>query len=248
MRVRVCAPILKVTKKTKNTMEKNTVTEGAQMEQNLNSQEAFFLKFRKQILIAVAAVIVIIAGCSVYTTFIGEPREDKASTALAKAQDLFGQGEYQKALNGDKTMEGFVAIADNYSGTDAANLAKAYAGLCYANMGKWQEAVNNLEDFSTKGDMMISPAITAALGNAYANVGDIDKAISTLKKAADMANDKAENDINNSLAPGYLIQAARLLESQNKKAEALEIYEGVKKNYTNSPVSQEIDKYIERVK
>jgi tetratricopeptide (TPR) repeat protein len=229
-------------------MAKTNIANVAPAEQELfNKQEAFFLKFRKQILIAVAALIIVVGGWAAYSNLIAGPREEKASTALAKAQDLFGQGEFQKALNGDKTMEGFLAVAENYGGTDAANLAKAYAGLCYANMAKWKEAVTYLEDFSAREDMMISPAITGALANAYANTGDVDKAISTFKKAAEMADSKAEDNVNNSLAPTYMISAARLLESQNKKSEALEIYKEVKEKYVNSASSQDIDKYIERV-
>ena len=229
-------------------MAKTNIANVAPAEQDLfNKQEAFFLKFRKQILIAVAALIIVVGGWAAYSNLIAGPREEKASTALAKAQEMFGQGEFQKALNGDKTTEGFLAVAENYGGTDAANLARAYAGLCYANMAKWKEAVTYLEDFSAREDMMISPAITGALANAYANTGDIDKAISTFKKAADMADSKAEDEVNNSLSPLYLISAARLLESQNKKSEALEIYKEVKEKYVNSASSQDIDKYIERV-
>lgn len=228
-------------------MANTNIANAAPTGQELNKQEAFFLKFRKQILIVVAALIIVVGGWAAYSNLVAGPREEKASTALAKAQDLFGQGEFQKALNGDKTMEGFLAVAENYGGTDAANLAKAYAGLCYANMAKWKEAVTYLEDFSAREDMMISPAITGALANAYANTGDVDKAISTFKKAAEMADSKAEDNVNNSLAPTYMISAARLLESQNKKSEALEIYKEVKEKYVNSASSQDIDKYIERV-
>jgi tetratricopeptide (TPR) repeat protein len=228
-------------------MANTNIANAAPTGQELNKQEAFFLKFRKQILIAVAALIIVVGGWAAYSNLVAGPREEKASTALAKAQDLFGQGEFQKALNGDKTMEGFLAVAENYGGTDAANLAKAYAGLCYANMAKWKEAVTYLEDFSAREDMMISPAVTGALANAYANTGDVDKAISTFKKAAEMADSKAEDNVNNSLAPTYMISAARLLESQNKKSEALEIYKEVKEKYVNSASSQDIDKYIERV-
>lgn len=216
-------------------------------QQVLNNQEQFFLKFRKQILIVVAAVVIVIAGFAAYNTFIAGPREDKASTALAKAQDLFAQGQYKEALNGTKGQEGFLAISENNGGTDAANLADLYAGLCYAQLGDWANAVKYLDEFSTKGDALISPAATAALGNAYANTGDIDKAISTLKKAADMADSEAADGVNNSIAPTFRIQAARLLESQGKKADALAIYKEIKEKYVNSAASQDIDKYIERV-
>ena len=215
-----------------------------------SNTEAFFIKFKKQILIAVVAVIVVIAGLLLYKAYVQAPREDKASTALAKGQQYFNQEQFDKALNGDGAgYAGFVKIASDYSGTDAANLADLYAGLCYANLGKWAEAVTYLEQFSSKGDAMISPSAMAALGNAFANTGNVDKAISTLKKAADMADSKAEDGTNNSLAPTFLVQAAQLLESQNKNDEALKIYQDVKKKYVNAQVvqSSEIDKYIERV-
>lgn len=226
-------------------MAKQQANEVSQFEQTLNSQEAFFLKYRKQILIAVAAVIVIIAGIICYKSFIAGPRENKASTAIAKAQEAFAQQDFQKALNGDKTFEGFLAIAENYGGTDAANLAKGYAGLCYAQQGKWQEAVKYLEDFSPKSDALISPAMVAALGNAYANTGKVDEAIDKLKKAASMADSRSES-VNNSLSPTYLLQAARLLESQKKTDEALKIYTEIKEKYVNSAAAQDVDKYIER--
>ena len=223
-----------------------TIEAGAvQNEQTLNNQEQFFLKYRKQILIAVAAILLIIAGCLAYKTFVAEPRENKASTAMAKAQAMFAERDFQQALNGDKTNEGFLSVIENYGGTDAANLAKGYAGLCYAQMGKWQEAVKYLEDFSPKSDAIISPAIVGALGNAYANTGKVDEAISTLKEAASMADSRSES-VNNTTSPTYLLQAARLLESQKKTDEALKIYKQIKEKYVNSAAAQDIDKYIER--
>ena len=89
--------------------------------------------------------------------------------------------------------------------------------------------------------------MVAALGNAYANVGKVDEAISKLKKAADMADSRAADGVNNSLSPTYLVQAARLLESQKKNDDALAIYKNIKEKYVNSVVSQDIDKYIERL-
>ena len=87
---------------------------------------------------------------------------------------------------------------------------------------------------------MITPAVKGMLGECYANLGEIDKAIDTFKKAANMAK-------NNSISPHYLIETGILLESQGKKAEALKLYQEVKEKYINSMYYQEIDKYIERV-
>lgn len=214
----------------------------------LNQSEAFFDKYKKPIIIAVVALIVLVLGVGVYKNYIEKPREDKASTALGMAQELFAQGQYDKALNGDKTFMGFVGIASEYGGTDAANLAKLYSGLCYANLGKWKEAVENLEDYSTSNDAVISPAATAALGNAYVQVKEYDKAVSTLKKAAKAADKQAKDGRNYSLSPVFLLQAGEVLENQKKADEALAIYQEIKKDYVQSPLVQsgEIEKYILR--
>ena len=227
-----------------NPIEKNGTPN---TEELLTKREASFLKYKNVIISVVAAVIVIVAGTIIYKNYVAEPRQDEASTALAKGQEYFANQQYDKALNGDGTgYAGFVKIASDYSSTDAGNLANLYAGLCYANLNKWKEAVQYLEDYSTAGDMMISPAAVSALGDAYAHVNELDKAVECFKKAAKMADSKADEKTNNSLSPTFLIKAAEILESQNKKDEALEIYNDIKKKYVNSAVSQEIDKYIER--
>ena len=210
------------------------------VEETLNKSEAFFLKYKKAIIYGVLAVIVVIAGVIVYKQYVSAPREDKASTALAKGQEYFQQDLYEKALNGDGAgYAGFVKVASDYSSTEAGNLANLYAGLCYAGLGKWNEAAKYLEEFDTQDDQMISPAAEGALGNAYAHINQLDKAVTHLKNAA-------KNADNNSLSPTFLIQAGEILESQGKAAEALELYKQVKEKYVYSMQSQTIDKYIER--
>ena len=61
-----------------------------------------------------------------------------------------------------------------------------------------------------------------------------------------MANSEAADNTNLTIAPLALRKAGVLLESEGKKAEALEIYKNIKKTYVNSPIYQDIDKYIER--
>ena len=60
-----------------------------QAEEVLSRQESFFLKYKKAIIIGVTAIVIIIAGVIVYNTYVAAPREQKASTALAKGQELF---------------------------------------------------------------------------------------------------------------------------------------------------------------
>ena len=214
-------------------MANNNVKAAPAQEQQVTKTEAFFEKNKKAIIIAVVAIIVIVVGAILFNNYYLEPRANEASTELAKSQELFDQQQYDKAL------VGFQKVASDYSSTEAGNLAQLYIGLCQAQQGKWQEAVNALESFSSKGDQMISPAAEGALGNAYANLKQLDKAVEHLKKAAKMAD-------NNSLSPTFLIQAGEILESQGKKDEALKLYQEVKEKYFNSMQYQSIDAYIER--
>lgn len=210
------------------------------MEETHNQGEAVVLKYKNAIIGAVVALVVVVAGVMLYRNYVSGPAELKASTALAKGQQLFQAQQFEQALNGDSTgYAGLLNIASEYSSTDAGNLANLYAGLCYANMEKWQEAAQFIEKFSGSDDMMITPSAMGALGNVYAHLEQYDKAVSTLVKAAEKAD-------NNSLSPTFLIQAGQILESQNKKDEALKLYKTVKEKYFQSMQYQTIDEYIER--
>ena len=216
-------------------MVKNIQNAAQIEEQQITKTEAFFEKNKKALICGVVAIIVIIAGIILCNTYYLTPRANEASTELAKSQTLFDEQQYEKAL------AGFQKVAADYSSTDAGNLAQLYIGICQANLGKWQEAVDALESFSGQGDQMISPAAEGALGNAYANLNQLDKAVEHLKKAARLAD-------NNTLSPVFLIQAGEILESQGKKDEALQLYQQVKDSYQSSMQYQTIDKYIERCK
>lgn len=228
----------------------NNKNQGAvDLNETLNKSEAFFNKYKKPIIIALAAIIVLIVGLFLYKSYVSGPRENKASTALAKGQEYFMAEKYDVALNGDSTsFAGFAKLAKQYSGTKAGNLANLYAGLCYANLDKWEDAVKFLDAYTPASDQMVGPAATAALGNAYAHIGQTDKAVNLLKKAAEKADKEAANNTNNSISPTFLLQAGEILESEGKKDEALKLYKSIKEKYVNSPLTQtgEVDKYIER--
>lgn len=207
----------------------------------LTQSEAFVIKYKTRILIVVVAIIIIVGGFFLTNTFILKPRAEKASAQIALGSKYMDAGDYKTAINGNgKDFIGYAKIVTDYSMTDECNLAKFYLGICYAKSGKTKEAIKSLESYSDKGDNFISPAALMTLANCYATDGQIDKAVETFKKAANEAD-------NNSISPEALIQAAILLENQNKKAEALQLYQEVKNKYVTSIQSQSIDAYIERV-
>ena len=143
-------------------MVEQNINNALGFEETLNKGEAFFLKYKTAIIACVAAVVVIVAGIILYKNYVVEPRENEASTLLAKGQEYFQNEQFDVALNGDSLgYAGFIKIADEKSSTAAGNLANLYAGLCYANLEKWQEAADYIEKFDGSDDAMISPAAIA---------------------------------------------------------------------------------------
>ena len=221
--------------------EQKNQNEHLNVEDALTQSEAFLIKYKNAIIGSVVAVIIIVAGFIMYKNLYAEPREEKAQAALFKGQEYFEQDAFEQALNGDSIgYTGFLKVADDYSGTKAANLAKAYAGICYAQLGKYEEAVKMLDSFNGK-DQMVAPAILGAAGNCYAQLGQLDKAASTLMSAADKAD-------NNTLSPIFLIQAGEILVKQGKYDDAVNAYTKIKDKYFQSYQAMDIDKYIEQAK
>ena len=211
------------------------------VEDALTQSEAFLVKYQKAIIGGLLAVVLIIAGTIMYKQFYAEPREQKAQAALFQGQQLFEQDAFEQALNGDSIgYIGFIKVIDQFGGTDAANLAHAYAGISLQNLGKYDEALEFLTNFDGN-DQMITPAILGATGNCYAQLGQLDKASSTLLDAAEKAD-------NNTLSPIYLLQAGQMLVKQEKYDDAVEAYSTIKEKYFQSYQAMDIDKYIEQAK
>lgn len=207
----------------------------------LETSEAFFVKNGKALVIGLIAIIVIIGGYFAYDNMVSKPNEIKAQKAIALGEQYFRNGQYELALNGDSIyFDGFAKVAEQYSGTKAANLSNYYMGVSYQKLGQYENAVKFLEKFKAN-DELVYPASLVALGNCYANLDQVDKAISTLKKAASVAD-------NNTISPIALRQAGVLLESKKDFKESLKLYEEVKTKYFDSIIAQDIDKYIERAK
>ena len=225
---------------------KETINKGNQeMIETLNKSEAFFNRNKRAIIISLIALVLIVVGIIAYNNYSAS-RNEKASTAMAKCQDLFAAQDFDKALKGDSIgTPGFIQLASEYSGTKAGNLANLYAGLCYAKLDKWEEAVKYFDQFSPKSDMMVSPMAVIAMGDAYANVKQLDKAVESYKKAATMADDASELGYNNTVSPIALQKAGIILIDQKKNAEALEVFKTLKEKYLGSAAQQDIDKYIE---
>ena len=219
--------------------ERKQTPDPLDLDQAMSSSEAFIIKYKNKFLAGIAAIVIVVGGVLGYQHFISEPNEKKASEALFRGEQYFMADNYEMALNGDSLgFAGLLKVADEFGGTDAGKLANAYAGICYAQLGQYENAIKYLDQFSAD-DQLVTPALMATMGNCYAQLGQLDKAAATLVKAADKANSHA-------LSPIYLIQAGQIYEKLGKNSEAVNAYQTIKDKYFNSYQAMDIDKYIER--
>lgn len=228
-------------------MADTKISKGAPELEVRNLGEAAILKYKNVIIGLIVAVIVCV-GVGFFVKNCTTEQFNAANTDMSKAFEYFNRAlmsddsvMYAKALNGDSIDAGFLTVAEQYSSSKAGNVAKLCAGLCYAHLGKMEEAAEYLEQFDAADDAMVSPAAVGALADVKASMGQLDEAVKLYKKAADKAD-------NNALSPQYLIKAGEILESQDKMDDALKLYEEIKSKYVNSVQSRNIDAYIERVK
>ena len=226
-------------------MSKNQNLQENQAAEVIATTGAWVETNKKKIITIFVAVVVVVGGYLGYTYGYQQPREEKAQTLCTDGLQYIQSSDFETALNGEGTFPGYIKIASEYSGTDGANLANLYAGICFAQQNKYQEALPYLEAYTPGDDQSISAMALFALAQCYAGVENLDKAIATFQEAAEQANNAA-------LSPMCLLEAGKLLESQEKKADALKLYESIKNDYPTSTLvvgsPAEIEKYIERAK
>ncbi|MBO6795235.1 MAG: hypothetical protein JJ895_15120 [Balneolaceae bacterium] len=169
--------------------------------ENVQKVTAFFNENRTVILAVLIGVIVIV-GSLVGYNFYSSGQEGQAQELLATAEAYYIEGDYARALNGDdfELTYGFLAIANEFSGTDAGNLANYYASVSSFKLGNIEDALAHFENYNPpKGILGVGPL------SYYASIlkanGSLDKAAETYVKAA-------EWDENDSTTPYNLQRAA----------------------------------------
>lgn len=184
----------------------------------------------------VLAVVAVVVGILALNQYVFKPKAVEASNENAKAVVYFMAGDFEKALRGDDAdCIGFEQIADDYSFYQPGKLAALYAGICYFQLGEYEDAAKYLKKFSAD-DLTIEPAASQLLGDAYVELGEYGKALSAFEHAA-----KSGNDL---IAPMSLKKAGIVYLEQDNKRAALKAFEQIKADYPSSAEAQDIDKYI----
>ncbi len=191
------------------------------------------------ILYVLGGLAVLVMAWWGYKVLIVEPQQKEAVGAMWQAQAQFDRDSFQLALeNPGGGYDGFLAIIDKYGSTDAGNLAKYYAGVCYLHMNDFEKAIQYLEDFDADGDLL--PIMKyGILGDCYSEKKEFDKALSLYEKAAD----SGKNDL---LAAYYQKKLGLLYDYQGNKDAAKKAFERLRRDFPNPSSAdwRDVEKYI----
>jgi tetratricopeptide (TPR) repeat protein len=217
------------------------------LDETASKTEDFVAKNQKYILGFLGAVALVTIGYLLYQKFISEPKQVDATEDLFVAQQNFQLATdatdakkqdslYTLVLKGSEGKQGAPGIADQYFGTDSGNIANYYAGIASLNLKKYDDAIKYLEKFSSK-DAFLGAIATGAIGDAYAQKNDTQKALDFYVKAS-------EQNVNEFTTPRYLYKAGQTSLALGKKSDALKYFTQIKEKYETAPEAQQIDALI----
>jgi tetratricopeptide (TPR) repeat protein len=223
--------------------EKDSATAGvfSKLDETASLTENWVARNQKIIIGLVAGVAILTVGYLAYQKFIAAPKQDEAANEMFVAQQNFQKATdgvasdslYKLSLNGSEGKFGFIKIADEYSGTDAGNLANYYAGMAYLNTGKYAEAIDFLSKFNSE-DIVLNAMAKGAIGDAYSQQNKPKEALENYVKAAEVN----KNDFT---TPRFLLKAGKTALALGNKEEALKYFTDIKDNYDATPEAASID-------
>lgn len=218
----------------------NTLDEGA------SKTETWVADNQKYIYIIVGIAIVAVLGYLGYNRFILEPKQNEAANEMAQAQEYMASALragttqsdslYNLALNGGEGKYGFLDIIENYGGTDAANLAHYNAGFAYLRTGKYQEAIEQLEEFKSD-DEIFSALATGGIGDAFMQLDQPEEALGYYEKAAEMRS-------NSFTTPRFLLKAAITAIKLGQADTAEEYLLKIEDEYPEAPEADKVPVYL----
>ena len=216
----------------------------SKLDETASKTEDWVAKNQKIIIGLVAGIAVATIGYLAYQKFIEAPKQDEAASEMFVAQQNFDKATngvasdslYKLALNGSEDKFGFVKIAEEYSGTDAGNLANYYAGMAYLNTGKFDDAIKYLGNFKSK-EAIVNALAIGGIGDAYSQKNQQKEALDYYVKAA-------ESNKNDFTTPRFLLKAGKTALALGQKEDALKYLTDIKENYDTTPEAASVDVLI----
>jgi tetratricopeptide (TPR) repeat protein len=209
------------------------------VEQTLSKTEQYLEENYKVLLTGLGVIVFIVASIWLGKILLSK-RNDEAQSQIFQAERYFEMDSLRLALYGDGNYLGFSDVAKSYRFTKTGNLANYGAGICYLHLGEFESAIEYLNKYKKK-DKVIGSLAIGAIGDAYVELGNLEKGAAQYIKAADFAR----NSFN---TPIFLMKAGEIYELTGKYSDALKVYERIENEYPSSNEGSSIEKNIARVK
>jgi len=191
----------------------------------LAESEDFVRRNRTLLLSVLGAVVAVVVGIFGYNYWRTQQNE-QGQAAMFRAVNYWATDSLSKATKGDGKYPGLDKVASEYSGTKAGNLADFYAGVAALKLGKYQQAYDYLNKFSSSDYLVQS--------RAYALMGDAQLELNKPKDAADLYEKAASHNANEYFSPGYLLKEGVALETANDKEGAGKVYDRIINDYQSA--------------
>ncbi len=198
----------------------------------------FLEENQRMVIMVVGILLVLLLGFLGYR-YLQSSKNSEAQEEMITAVRFFEADSLDRALNGDGSFLGFLDIAEEYSGTDAANMAEYYTGIIYARQGDADMGLEYLDGVEGNGTLM-ETAIYQAKAFCYEQLEEWENAAKNFERAATSPSESP-------LTPGLLLKAGQNYEDAGDIEKALEMYEKIKEDYPRTPEALTIDKYIGRI-
>ena len=219
---------------------KETVEIFQDLDQSALKTEMFIEKYAKQLGVLFGVLVLGVLGYFAYQQFITNPKNEEATLSYLAAQKNLSEGKDEAALGGKSAVNpGFKGTYDQFSSTPAGKLSAYNAGLLKFKEGKYQEAYDLLDKFSSDNKILMALKY-GAMGDAMANLNKSEDALSMMDKAANASDDAFTSYYFNKKA-GLLALALK------KNAEAKKYFSTIEEKYQDYDGGTS-DAYIEMVK
>ena len=225
----------------KNDMEgKETVEVFKDLDRGALDTERFLEKNAKLLTIIFGALVVAVLGFFAYKQFYVEPRNEEATLSYLSAQKNLAEGKIDLALGGKSAANpGYLGTFKDYSDTEIGKLSAYNAGLIKFKEGKYQEAYDLLDKFSS--DSKVLTALNyGAMADSQSNLNKNEDALSLLDKAISASDDPYTKYY-------FTRKAGTLALAMKKNAEAKKYFSTIEEKYEDYDNGMS-DAYIEMVK
>ncbi|MFT7072442.1 tetratricopeptide repeat protein [Patiriisocius sp. Uisw_017] len=237
-------PKTKVEKQSAIEDESTTAEVFSTLDEGASKTEAWFEKNQKYVLGFVGVIAVAVLGYLAFIYFIQDPKEKEAMSEMYQAQSYFDQALtapakdsiYGLSLNGGNGKYGFLDIIDTYGSTKAANLANYYAGMAYLNTNDYKNAIAYLDEFKSD-DAMLGPLAKGAIGDAFVQLDQNDKALGYYETAATMQ----QNDFT---SPRFLLKAGITAMKLGNKDAAIKHFKAITDKYATADQAAKAKTYL----